>query len=75
MRLRLDQNYERNKKAGEAGKKLAEEIRLTKKNLSLGLTHIEKNLCGCLKILIFFMIKGKIMHQTLKFSKVYDYKV
>jgi len=42
LRLRSDQNYERNKKAGEARKKLAEEIRLTKKYLSLDLAHIEK---------------------------------
>ena len=42
VRLRLDQNKERNKKAGEAGKKVTEEIRLTKKYLSLELAHIEK---------------------------------
>ena len=37
-----DQNKERNKKVGVAGKKVAEEIRLTKKYWSLELAHIEK---------------------------------
>ena len=38
----MDKNEEINKKAGKAGKKVAEEIRLTKKYLSLELAHIEK---------------------------------
>ena len=42
LRLRLNQNKKRNKKAGKAGKKVAEVIRLTKKYLSLELAYIEK---------------------------------
>ena len=42
VRLRSDQNKERNKKAGEAGEKRDEWIWSIKKYLSLDLVHIEQ---------------------------------
>ena len=54
---------------------MAEVIRLTKKYLSLELAHIEKSIYVVASKYLFFMIGGKLIHHTLKFSIMYEYKV
>ena len=70
LRLRLDQ----------IKKKIRKLVRLEKSDRineieSGSFTHWKINLCGCLKILIVFMIGVNPMHKILKFTKIYVYNV